>query len=260
MKKLLFVLFCMASFTGFSQDTSRLEVNPAADIVSRYVWRGIDFGASPAVEPDLCFTYKNLEFGAWGAFSTNSDYQELDVYLYYTFYKELFTIGFIDYYFPDVHALNQNYFDFSNETTAHYLELNALFNGSEKLPLSISVNSIIYGADKGVSDSVIIPADSSYSYQFKNLYSTYIELGYQLERPRYSLDFFLGYNLNGIDREDAVISGGEGFYLDGAGITNIGITATRSIKINEKLRIPLYSSFIVNPKLERVYLVFGLSL
>ena len=43
-----------------------------ADIVSRYVWRGLDFGESMSVQPGLTIALGGLEFGAWGSYSISA--------------------------------------------------------------------------------------------------------------------------------------------------------------------------------------------
>ena len=40
-----------------------------ADMVSRYVWRGADFGESMSVQPALTLGFGGLEVGAWGSYS-----------------------------------------------------------------------------------------------------------------------------------------------------------------------------------------------
>ena len=49
------------------------EVGLGADVVSRYIFRGVDFGNSAAVQPYLSVSQEvasgTLEVGAWGSFS-----------------------------------------------------------------------------------------------------------------------------------------------------------------------------------------------
>ena len=170
----------------------------------------------------------------------------------------MLTLGITDYYFPDISALDQGYFDWSN-ATGHCVELNASFNGTENFPLSCSVNTFLYGADQVFSDSSLNTSSGLYENNTKANYSTYVELGYSFTANNVDLDVFAGYQLNGINIEDAILSGGEGFYLDGPGFINVGFSASKEIAITDTWNLPVSTSFVLNPKRERVYFVFGFS-
>ena len=62
MKLNLLIIFLAFSTVSQAQDSSKWDINPSADIVSRYVWRGIDFGGSPSIQPSLTFQNGNLNF------------------------------------------------------------------------------------------------------------------------------------------------------------------------------------------------------
>ena len=259
MKLNLLIIFLAFSTVSQAQDSSKWDINPSADIVSRYVWRGIDFGGSPSIQPSLTFQNGNLEFGFWGAYAVSGSYQEADLYISYSFLDELFSIGITDYFFPDMASIDQGYFNWNNNT-GHVLEANLAFNGSSKFPIAIAANTFVYGADKAFSDSTWNLNDSVHQMNTKNGYSTYCEITYSFEVKKTTIDVFAGFNLNGVNFEDAILRGGEGFYLDGPGFTNIGLTASREIPVSGKFSLPVYSSLIVNPKRERIYMVFGFTL
>ena len=63
------------------------SVHVGADFVSRYVWRGSDFGESFSVQPALTLGHSGLKVGAWGSYSLSSDAamsNELDLWASYT--------------------------------------------------------------------------------------------------------------------------------------------------------------------------------
>jgi len=211
----------------------------SCDLMSRYLWRGTDFGASPSIQPGFEFSKKGLAIGAWGAFSTNLvASQELDLYVSYTI-KDMFSITITDYFFPNETAgAIHNYFDYNDLTTGHVFEGTLSFNGTEKLPLSVLIAANIFGADARKSDNKI-------------QYSTYAELAYSFKNA----DVFIGFNLTNPD-EDA---GESGFYGHNFGVVNLGISTTKKIKITDDYNLPLSVSLITNPKAERIYLVAGFS-
>jgi hypothetical protein len=73
----LFVSF-ISVFSSFGQEIS-------ADVVSRYVWRGTQFGDSAHIQPSISYSTGDFEIGAWGsfAFSGNDGGSELDLYINY---------------------------------------------------------------------------------------------------------------------------------------------------------------------------------
>ena len=60
--------------------------------MSRYIWRGTDYGHSPSIQPTLSLTAGGFEIGGWGAIATNSFFQEID--LVCKVYTEEFLIDF----------------------------------------------------------------------------------------------------------------------------------------------------------------------
>ena len=73
----LFITF-ISVFNTFGQEIS-------ADVVSRYVWRGTQFGDSGHIQPALILSAGDFEIGAWGSFalSGNDEWSELDLYISY---------------------------------------------------------------------------------------------------------------------------------------------------------------------------------
>ena len=128
MKKLLFVL-CVALCTGsfsFAQSGGKLESNfhLGLDLQTKYVWRGMEMmtsDAAPVVFPQINYQNGGLYVYVMGGSSINGKYSEVDMGVSYT-YKWL-TIGLNDYYYPTVDSPFDQYFNFKNAETGHWLEL-----------------------------------------------------------------------------------------------------------------------------------------
>ncbi len=199
-----------------------------ADIMSRYVWRGLDYGAAPSIQPTLEFSTGGFAIGAWGAYATSfsraneSGIQEMDLYVSYTI-ADIVTVGFTDYFFPRESDYNYDYFDYGSDTTAHVIEGMVSFNGLNNLPLTLTLG---YNLLNDASNSL------------------YVELGYSFS----SLDLFLGAG-NGLYT-------GEG----GFGLVNLGISAGKEIAITENFSLPVSAALICNPDARQIHLVFGISL
>ena len=242
---LLFIFSVFGIHKSYAQNESAKKTNPfnvSCDLMSRYVWRGTDFGASPSIQPGIEFNKNNFTAGAWGAYALNrTGSQEADLYVSYTI-KDMFTVLLTDYYFPDEFH-DYNYFDYKTETTGHVLETSVSFNGTENLPLSFMLATNVWGAD-----AKKLNADGT----VKNIqFSTYAELNWSFNY----FDTFIGVNLTNPDEN----IGETGFYGNSVGIINLGISATKDIKVSEKFTLPLSVSLITNPQAEKIYLVAGLS-
>jgi len=71
----------------------------STDLVSRYVWRGTQFSASPAIQPGLSYSAGGFTAGAWGSYAFDNVGSECDLYASYAFD---FGLGIVvtDYFFP----------------------------------------------------------------------------------------------------------------------------------------------------------------
>ncbi len=243
---ILLLLMLTINCNTFAQSETITKENPISlnvDLMSRYIWRGQDFGASPSIQPGISYSNWGFTLGAWGAYTinnVNSSVQEVDLFLSYNI-NDMFSVTVTDYFFPN-EAVDYNYFDYKNESTGHIFEGSVTFNGTEKLPLSIMLASNFYGADarEATTDTTSVGAIQ---------YSTYAELGYTFKY----FDIFMGLNLTSPDKD----KGETGFYGDSFGVVNLGISATKEIKITEKFGLPLYIALITNPQKEKIYFVAG---
>jgi hypothetical protein len=238
---------------------SPLSINIGADLVSRYVWRGTDYGNSPGIQPSFSLDIKGFEVGAWGSYGfvpyskkindtttiSMGNYAEFDLFLSYTF--KWFTLCVTDYFFPNPLTPNSDnkYFNWKNATTGHTIEAALSFNGTDKVPLSLYVGTLVYGADKDQDSTGV------YGLGSNNNYSTYIEASYTFNIKKIGVDImpFIGG-----------IPFGSSWYGPYGGVINLGFTTSKEIKITPKYSLPIYVSIITNPQSESAFFVFGLTL
>lgn len=119
----LFYFLCFVFCNGFvfSQEDSPLSFG--ADVMSRYVWRGVNLGGNnPSIQPWLKYSVSSKDtshvfaIGAWAAISTGGlKSQETDLVLSYTF-KNVITIWFTDYFFPKDTLLARNHYFQTSKT------------------------------------------------------------------------------------------------------------------------------------------------
>ena len=214
-----------------AEPASGQSASVGADVVSRYVWRGTDFGESMAVQPALTFSLGNLEAGAWGSYSVSksgADANENDLWATYTVEAgngASITLGFTDYYFPAPDAEH----GFRN-ADAHTFELSVGFSGPESLPVSLYGGMLV----KGDEDN-----------------SVYLEASLPVDAVE-------GVDLGLVA---GMVAGKSGFYkTEGAGLVNLGVSAGTEVEITDSFALPVSVSWIVNPTADRSFLVFGMSL
>ena len=226
------------------QDSCKGRLDISADLMSRYIWRGLNLGgSSPSIQPGIEYTNGNFALGAWGAYSFSNAVtsQEMDLYLGYTI-ADRFNVTITDYFLPKEDTLN-NYFNYSKGRTNHIFEVSAKFLGTEKLPLSLMIATNVYGSDTKKSNG-------------DNQFSTYIELGYNFNLKETGCNAFIGFTPNNPDESKGEV----GFYGPGPGVINLGITATKEIRITDSFSLPVNASLLTNPQAENIFLVFGISL
>lgn len=247
----LFLIAMLAGMSVMSQEKCAFTLKASAELVSSYVWRGSPSYSSvngqtllaPNFQPTLGFVCGGLEVGAWGSTDFAGAYQEMDLYATYSFKGLSATVT--DYYW-DAQWASKPYFVYKNENTSHIIE-GMLSYDFQKIPLSITVATMLYGADKKyIEEESTEPVKSNYS--------TYVELGYAIEVKEYNFDAFMGF------------TPADGFYGDGYGnvtgfgVVNMGLTGYKKIKFSDKLETTLRSSLIFNPQQDKAYLVLGISL
>ncbi len=223
---LVLVLSLIAPTASWGQSFSL-----GADFMSRYVWRGVDFGESLSIQPTLEFSAGDFSIGSWASYSIAADgagANEHDLYLSYSLGG--FSIGLTDYYFPGPGALQFSNFD-GDGAGAHWIEINASVGGTDAFPLSISGNIFVHNDTQN---------------------SIYLELGY----PFTVEDVDLGVAVGIVPQESA-------FYgTNSFGVTVLGLSASKEIPITDTFGIPVSVMYAINPTpgVARSFLVLGVSL
>jgi hypothetical protein len=72
---------------------------------------------------------------------------------------------------------------------------------------------------------------------------------------------YAGFTLNSPQESDVNTGfiGESGFYGPGAGVVNLGVTFSKTIKISDSFELPLTGSLITNPLTNKIYYVVGIS-
>ena len=215
---------------------SKVSLEFGMDLVSRYVWRGIDYGDAPAFQPYASVSIAGFEFGAWGSYAFGAPagappFSENELYLEYTYSASVgtFTATISDYYFPSDGLKFFNYRR-GNEG-AHTLELCFGYGGTQEFPLNLVAAANVHN---DTSNSV------------------YFEAGYSFEVEGVSVNAFVG----GTRGESAWYEVED----KGFRVINVGLTFSKSIPISSSFSLPVSVSVGVNPYAEQSILVFKIGL
>jgi len=215
------------------------SIGLGADFVSRYVWRGADFGDSFSVQPSLSVSAGGFEIGSWASYSVSADgalANEHDLWISYTIETEnsgSISFGVTDYYFPvtdPVTGEQLKFFDFDGGGEgSHLLEPYLSYSAPEAFPITI------YAAIMAHNDT-----DNS----------LYIEGSIPFDVRGTAMGFAVGMATGPSDL----------YSVNSTSIINLTLSAEQEIKISDTFSIPISGAYILNPTQERSFLVFGFSL
>ena len=231
MKKISFLLIAaglMVVSPCAAQD--KVEASVSADIVSQYVWRGLDLG-SGSIQPSVDVSWKGLSLSAWGSvgFVDRHDNKELDLTLSYTIGG--FSAGLIDYWNTEN---NPNYFNYKARNTSHVFEA---FVGYDFGFLSASWQTI-FGGNDGVNN------------HGHRAYSSYFELAAPFRFATCDWQAAVG----------CVPYATDYYGTSKFAVTNVSLRVEKAIRITDHFSLPIFGQLVANPNSEKAYFVFGLSL
>ncbi len=239
----LFILICDFSCGQNSpdpeaRDNRAIEGKVTADLVSSYIWRGTIASPIPNIQPTIAAVAGKFEAGIWGSTDFLGSYKEVDPYIAYS--AKFVKLTFTDYCWT---FNGTSYFNYKNAETNHILEGTIGFSPAKSIPLTISVSTMFYGADKKWDKE-------SGSFSARQNYSTYIEVSYTIGMTSF---------LAGMTPSNGYYGAGYG-KVDGFAVCNIGVASVRNINITPSFQLPLKGAVYVNPQAESIHFVIGLTL
>ena len=234
MKKIvLLAMGLVVSATTLAQEKEKEETTIAADVVSQYVWRGLEAG-SVSLQPTLGIGYKGLSLSAWGSVGLTdpADTKEFDLTLSYT--AGGFNIGITDYWFSAGGDPEGRYFIYEANNTNHVFEANIGYD--------FGVASIQWFTNFAGNDGL--------NKDGKRAYSSYVEA---------TVPFTLA-TVDWSATAGAVPFATDFYGTTGFAVTNLSLKATKDIKVTDSFSIPVFGQVVANPCSQKAYLVFGFTL
>ncbi len=209
----------------------KVTVSAGADLVSAYVWRGINV-TSASFQPGITMNAGGFSLGVWGSTDFQHGVNEFDWIASYT--VSGLTFGLTDYCGPFSRAEGEKFPNYGNYDN-HILEFNAGFDFAEvcnKFALKVAANVNLVN-DKDAEDD--------------EQFSTYIELGYPVKAGPVDVDFALG------------LTPFEGMYSDKLNVVNLSVKASKELQFTPSFSLPVYAQGVLNPYTEQATLVFGVT-
>ena len=234
MKKIvLLAMGLVVSATTLAQEKEKVETTIAADVVSQYVWRGLEAG-SVSLQPTLGIGYKGLSLSAWGSVGLTdpADTKEFDLTLSYT--AGGFNIGITDYWFSAGGDPEGRYFMYEANNTNHVFEANIGYD--------FGVASIQWFTNFAGNDGL--------NKDGKRAYSIDVEA---------TVPFTLA-TVDWSATAGAVPFATDFYGTTGFAVTNLSLKATKDIKVTDSFSIPVFGQVVANPCSQKAYLVFGFTL
>jgi uncharacterized protein (TIGR02001 family) len=229
-KKYFATLALIGTVSYANTETPAIEADLGIDIATRYVWRGLDFGNSPSLQPSFSLSASGFEIGSWAAYSISADsvatsLDEHDIWVGYA--NEIaegheLSVAVTDYYFPS--ATDSKYLDYKDGGGSHNLEASLGYSGL----LNLSTSWMFYNDDDN---------------------SVYWKVGYPFSIQEVELEAYSGGTL-----QKSGLYGTRSFEA-----AEVGLSLSKDIAVNKEFSIPFTVNFVVNPTIEKSYLVASMS-
>lgn len=227
MKRVLLALLIIVG-TSTVQAQNQVEADLTADVVSSYIWRGMNLGGA-AIQPEMSVGWKGLSLSASGSAGITDNLREIDLTLSYTIGG--LSLSVIDYW-SDTEG--KHYFNYKPESTEHSFEGAIEYDFG---PVKASWQTIFAGSDYQEADG-------------KRAFSSYLEI---------SAPFRLG----SLEWEASVgmVPWASDYYdTEGFSVNSLSLMASKDIQITERFSLPLYAKLIANPTSRNFYFVAGFTL
>lgn len=228
-----------------NQEDSRLDFT--ANVQNNHLWRGLIITDKPVVMGNVSYALdkdKNWKVGIWGASSMTDDkdgthYKEINYYVQYS--NGRLYIGLWDLFNSrniNTAVASDDIFNYSNRKTAHIIDLRTNYTFGPSFPLNIEADIMLYGGAN--AGEVVLEYDGTYK---KNKYSTYVQVSYPvIKDKKVNLDAFAGAGFALNDKNFLYGNGTNSF-----DIVNVGVKATKSLKITEHYTLPVSMMAMWNP-------------
>ncbi|POY36792.1 hypothetical protein C3K47_09565 [Solitalea longa] len=245
-KAALLILMLTTSIFANAQDS--LKNKPFTDHLhsslqfrNNHLWRGSEVATGLVYTGNLYVQYGNVYGGFWAGGNTTGSYKEFNTYVGFkvkNFSAELWDIY---NYSPGAGYNNREFFNYNSYETGRFWDLRTNYTISNKIPLTLSWNTVIFGRDRNLSNT-------------ENRYSTFVSAEYPfVKNDKWEISGRVGYSfaLNNTKGETG------NFFAPKAGVNEVSLMFTRNLKIaNYTLPVGFWPMW--NPVTNKAYFQFSI--
>ncbi len=238
MKRILGLLFLLVSINSAAQ------VHMDVKLATNHLWRGIEVTDGMVFTGDVNYTLLGglVNLGFWGGTNTQGSYKEFNNHL--SFQYKGFSLAFWDTYNFSIGASynNKEFFNYRAHSTGRFLDASVGYCFGNRLPLSLSWSTVIFGRDRNADNTA-------------NKYSTFCYAEYPVwVKDRWKVDAGIGgaFALNKKGSK-------ENFYGTTDGIVHVSLKATYNFVLLEH-EMPVHAYIMWNPQANRAFFQLGMQL
>ncbi|AQX04170.1 hypothetical protein BAX94_17025 [Elizabethkingia meningoseptica] len=231
----IWVSIFFGTISSYSQ-----EIHSALQVRNSHLWRGIEVTSGLTFTGDLHLDYKNFYAGFWGGGNADGTYKEFNNYIGYKNKHLVLELWDIYNFSPNATYNNKEFFNYNAKETGRFMDFRSYYTISDKLPLVLSWNTVIFGRDRDLENT-------------GNKYSTFVSAEYPVYKKdglevRTRLGYSFAFNNPYGEKSN--------FFSKKAGFNEISLIVSKPLKIGN-YEIPLGLWGMWNPVDDHAYLQFS---
>lgn len=233
LRPFFFIAALLTTLTAAKAQEKDLTLTLEADVVSQYIWRGMDMG-NASLQPTFGLGYKGLSLSAWGNVGLVESYDPKEIDLTLNYSNGGFNVGITDYWTKDGQDLEGRFFMFQAHKTNHVFEANVGYD--------FGVASIQWFTNFAGADGI--------NTKNERAYTSYVEASAPFNFVTCEWMASVG-----------VVPWATSYYgTRGFAVTNLSLQATKEIRVTDTFSIPVFGQVVANPCSQKACLVFGFTL
>ncbi|OCA72966.1 hypothetical protein [Chryseobacterium arthrosphaerae] len=234
LKNYLLLISC-----AFGTFAGAQEIHSALQLRNSHLWRGLEVSAGLIYTGDVHLEYKKFYGGFWAGGNVDGSYKEFNNYIGYKNKHLILELWDIYNFSPGATYNNKEFFNYSAGQTGRFWDLRSYYTISDKFPLVLSWNTIVFGRDRNSENT-------------ENKYSSFVSGEYPVyKKENLEVRGRIGYGF-------ALNNKGEknNFFAKEAGFNEISLIISKSFTI-QGYKIPIGIWGMWNPVSNNAFLQFS---
>lgn len=142
-KKLMIISIIIGNSWVYGQ-----KLHSALQLRNSHLWRGQEVSSGFIYTGDVHLDGKNFYGGFWAGGNADGSYKEFDNYIGYKNKHLMVELWDIYNFSPGATYNNKEFFNYNASETGRFWDLRSYYTISEKLPLVLSWNTVVFGRDR----------------------------------------------------------------------------------------------------------------